>query len=185
MAGCPFEALAFERLSGISIRLFRKKKLQAVFRLVDLGLAAGECPAHKFRAVTQFLDALAHPADVGIIVGEQIGRKRNGVFAPVLGHGRLDLFRLLRRQLRAALQRLMLAVVGIDRFHHGLLGLHPLQLLCELFHGKVIVGADPAPACETDLVQQLFNFRIFAVVPIPGGVLLGLFRHGEIAAPGD
>ena len=66
----------------------------------------------------------------------------NGVFAPVLGHRRLDLFHLLRRQLGAALQRLVLAVVGIDRFHHGLLRLHSLQLFCELFHGKVIVGAD-------------------------------------------
>ena len=135
--------------------------------------------------MAQFLDALAYTADVGVIVGEQIGRKRNGVFAPVLGHGRLDLFYLFRRQLGTALQRLMLAKIGIDRFHHGLLGLHSLQLFRELFHGKVIVGADTAPACGADLVQQLFNFGVLAVVAIPGGVLLDLFRHGEIAAPGD
>ena len=79
----------------------------------------------------------------------------------------------------------MLAVVSIDRLHHGLLRLHSLQLFRELFHSKVIVGADPAPACGADLVQQLFNFRVLAVVAIPGGVLLGLFRHGEIAAPGN
>ena len=68
---------------------------------------------------------------------------------------------------------------------YGLLGLHSLQLFCELFHGKVIVGADTAPACGADLVQQLFNFSVLPVVAIPGGVLLGLFRHGEIAAPSD
>ena len=56
---------------------------------------------------------------------------------------------------------------------------------CELFHGKVIIGADPAPSCGADLIQQLFNFGVLAVIAIPGGVLLGLFRHGEIAAPGD
>ena len=185
MAGRPFEALAFERLPGIGVRLFLKNELQAVLRLIDLGLPAGECPADKLGLMAQIFDTLAHPADVGVIVGEQIGRKRNGVFAPVLGHGRLDLFHLFRRQLGAALQRLVLAVVGIDRFHHGLLRLHSLQLFCELFHGKVIIGADTASACGADLVQQLFNFGVLAVVAIPGGVLLGLFRHGEIAAPGD
>ena len=41
--------------------------------------------------MAQLLDALAHTADIGVIVGEQIGRKRNGVFAPILGHRRLDL----------------------------------------------------------------------------------------------
>ena len=71
--------------------------------------------------MAQLLDALAHTADIGVIVGKQIGRKRNGVFVPVLGHGRRDLFHLLRRQLGAALQHLVLAVVGIDRLHHGLL----------------------------------------------------------------
>ena len=71
--------------------------------------------------MAQIFDTLAHTADIGVIVGEQIGWKRNGVFAPVLGHGRLDLFHLLRRQFWAALQRLMLAVVGIARLHHGLL----------------------------------------------------------------
>ena len=56
-----------------------------------IGLTAGECPADKLRLMAQLLDALAHTADIGVIVGEQIGRKRNGVFAPILGHRRLDL----------------------------------------------------------------------------------------------
>ena len=185
MAGRPLEALAFERLPGIGVRLIRKNELQAVLCLIDIDLPTGECPADKLSLVAQLLNALAHTADVGVIVGEQIGWKRNGGFAPVLGHGRRDLFHLLRRQLGATLQRLVLAVVGIDRLHHGLLGLHPLQFFCELFHSKVIVGADTAPACGADLVQQLFNFRVLAVVAIPGGVLLGLFRHREIAAPGN
>lgn len=77
----------------------------------------------------------------------------------------------------------MLAVIGIYRFHGSLLGLHSFQLFCELFHGKIIIGTDPAPACGTDLVQQLFNFCILAVVTITGSVLLGLLRPGEITAP--
>ena len=39
--------------------------------LVDLGFAAGESPTHKLAAVFQIVNALAHPADIGVVVRQQ------------------------------------------------------------------------------------------------------------------
>ena len=79
----------------------------------------------------------------------------------------------------------MLAVIGIDAFHGGLQLLQPRQFLFQLFHGKVIVGADPACTHRLDLIQQLLNFHVLAHIAVTSGVLLFLFAYREITAPGD
>ena len=73
LAGSPLKAVAFQFLPLIGIGLFLKNKLQTVFSLVDFGLTSGECPASKLGAAAQFLNALAYTADVGVVVGKQIG----------------------------------------------------------------------------------------------------------------
>ena len=76
LAGSPLKAVAFQFLPLIGIGLFLKNKLQTVFSLVDFGLTSGECPASKLGAAAQFLNALAYTADVGVVVGKQIGGVR-------------------------------------------------------------------------------------------------------------
>ena len=76
LAGSPLKAVAFQFLPLIGIGLFLKNKLQTVFSLVDFGLASGECPASKLGAAAQLLNALAYTADVGVVVGKQIGGVR-------------------------------------------------------------------------------------------------------------
>ena len=96
--------------------------------------------------LAQILNALACAADVGVVVGKQIGRIGYGIFAPVGCHRGLELSDFLGGQDGTALQRFMLAVVGIDGFHFLLHGLQPCQLCLQLFHSPVIVCADPAHA---------------------------------------
>ena len=159
--------------------------MQTVLCLVDLGFAAGESPTHKLAAVFQIVNALAHPADIGVVVRQQKRGIRHRIFAPVIRHRGLQSANILVGQAGTALQGLVLAVIGIDAFHGGLQLLQPRQFLFQLFHGKVIVGADPACTHRLDLIQQLLNFHVLAHIAVTSGVLLFLFAYREITAPGD
>ena len=78
----------------------------------------------------------------------------------------------------------MLAIVGVDGLHGLLIRLQALQLGLQLFHGQRVVGADPAHAGGAYLVQQARDLYVLAHIAVTGGVLLVLFPHREIGAPG-
>ena len=85
----------------------------------------------------------------------------------------------------AAVKGLMLAVVGVDRFH-GFLRLFQLcKFAFQLRNGVGVVGTDTAHARTADFVKQALYLPVFLHVLICGGVLLLLFADREIASPGN
>ena len=44
---------------------------------------------------------------------------------------------------------------GKTSLHGGLLGLQPLQLFCQLFHGQIVIRADPTHSNRADFIKQL------------------------------
>ena len=76
----------------------------------------------------------------------------------------------------------MLPVIGVDRFHPLLFLLQPCQLRLQLLHSLRVIGADAAPACAADLVQQSLDLPPLRHVGVCGPILFFLFPHREIAA---
>ena len=159
--------------------------MQAVGLPVDLHRAAGELPAHKggFPLAGQLLYAAAYLPDIGVVIRQLPGQKGASSAAP--GHAGLERLNALLGEVGTALQRLVLAVVGIYRFHHFLCGFQLFQLGLQFINGVGVVGADAAHTGAADFIKQTLNILPFPHILIIGGVLLLLFLHGEIGRPGN
>ena len=85
----------------------------------------------------------------------------------------------------AAVKGLILAVVGVDRFH-GFLRLFQLcKFAFQLRNSVGVVGTDTTHARTADFIKQALYLPVFLHVLICGGVLLLLFTDREIASPGN
>ena len=186
-AGSPAETIAFQLSPGVRVRLSVKEHLQAVVLPVHFHTTPIELPAGKFLLCLfgELFDTRLYPADLRIVVGKLVAFKGPRVAPPVCRHACFQLFDLVRRQQRTAIQLAMLAVIGVDLLHNELGAFQPVQLLLELFNRCRVIGADPAHAGTAYLIQQPLNIPPFLHVVVPGPVLFFLLSHREIGRSGD
>ena len=85
----------------------------------------------------------------------------------------------------AAVKGLVLAVIGIDRFHGFLQGFQLRKFAFQLRNGVRVVGTDTAHAGTADFVKQALYLVKLLHIFICGGVLLFLFADGEIRTSGN
>ena len=115
----PAETVLFQLLAGVRFRLAVKEHLQAALISVGLHMAAVKFPAHigHFVCAGQAFDPLPDAADFRIVVGQLPALKRLLFIVPAGRHIRFQIFEAFRREVRAAVQRTVFAVIGVDRFH--------------------------------------------------------------------
>ena len=115
----PAETVLFQLLAGVRFRLAVKEHLQAALIPVGLHMAAVKLPAHigHFVCAGQAFDPLPDAADFRIVVGQLPALKRLLFIVPAGRHICFQVFKVFRREVRAAVQRTVFAVIGIDRFH--------------------------------------------------------------------
>ena len=186
-AGRPSETAVPHGRAGIPVRLLVEEHLEPVRLQVHFHFAAIKCPAliFCFCFLRQFLDLLLRLADHSAVIGKMKTRIGFRFWMPVAGHSRFSPLHFIRGKLRAAIQGLVFPIVGVDCFHPLLFLLQPCQLQLQLLHSLRVVGADAAPACAADFVQQAPD-----LLPLLHGsgvrlILFFLFAHREITAPRD
>ncbi len=147
------KTVMFECKRELTVRPGVKHDLQAVRFLVDLDLAAGERPTEValLRLAGQLCDTGLVSANLGIVAGELIGCI--GFLCPIVSHLGFQPLDFRGRQAGAAVQGLVLPVVGINGPHLFLVRLQLFKPGLEFLQGLGIVGADNV------LVHDFDSFR--------------------------
>ena len=101
---------------------------------------------------------------------------------PTARHVCFQFFKLFRRQMRAAVKGLMLAVVGVYGFHGFLRFFKVFQFLLQLLYCLRVVCADTAHAGAADFIKKSLYVLPFPVIAVAGCVLLFFLPCGEVRA---
>ena len=183
----PAETVFFQLLAGVRFRLAVKEHLQAALIPVGLHMAAVKLPAHigHFICAGQAFDPLTDTADFCIVIGQLPALKRLLFIVPAGRHIRFQIFEAFRREVRAAVQRTVFAVIGIDRFHGFLRLFQTGQLLLQLGNGLRVVLSDAAHAGAADFIKQPLDVLPFLHIAVAGRVLFLFLAYREIGTTGN
>ena len=183
----PAETVLFQLLAGVRFRLAVKEHLQAALIPVGLHMAAVKLPAHigHFVCAGQAFDPLPDAADFRIVVGQLPALKRLLFIVPAGRHICFQAFKVFRREVRAAVQRTVFAVIGIDRFHGFLRLFQTGQLLLQLGNGLRVVLPDAAHAGAADFIKQPLDVLPFLHITVAGRVLFFFLAYREIGTTGN
>ena len=177
----------FQLLAGVRLRLAVKEHLQAALFPVGLHMAAVKFPAHigHFICAGQAFDPLPDTADFRIVVGQLPTLKRLLFIVPAGRHICFQVFKVFRRKVRAAVQRTVFAVIGIDRFHGFLRLFQTGQLFLQLGNGLRVVLPDAAHAGAADFIKQPLDVLPFLHIAVAGRVLFLFLAYREIGTTGN
>ena len=183
----PAETVFFQLLAGVRLRLAVKEHLQAALFPVGLHMAAVKFPAHigHFICAGQAFDPLPDTADFRIVVGQLPALKRLLFIVPAGRHICFQVFKVFRREVRAAVQRTVFAVIGIDRFHGFLRLFQTGQLFLQLGNGLRVVLPDAAHAGAADFIKQPLDVLPFLHIAVAGRVLFLFLAYREIGTTGN
>ena len=183
----PAETVLFQLLAGVRFRLAVKEHLQAALLPVCLHMAAVKLPAHigHFVCAGQAFDPLPDAADFRIVVGQLPALKRLIFIVPAGRHIRFQVFDVFRREVRAAVQCTVFAVIGVHGFHGFLRLFQIVQLLLQLGNGLRIVLPDAAHAGAADFIKQPLDVLPFLHIAVAGRVLFLFLAYREIGTTGN